>query len=54
MTNDELYYILNAIGEVVRNAETWADDYRYSASSNEFYHLSENGMQSDLGGLFTI
>ncbi|MDR8391460.1 aminotransferase class V-fold PLP-dependent enzyme [Aliifodinibius sp. S!AR15-10] len=41
MTNDELYYIMEAIEEVVRNAKSWAQDYRYSASVNEFYHRSE-------------
>jgi selenocysteine lyase/cysteine desulfurase len=41
MTNSELYYILDAIDLVVDNAETWARDYRYSSSTNEFYHRSE-------------
>ncbi|SHG38230.1 Selenocysteine lyase/Cysteine desulfurase [Fodinibius roseus] len=41
MTNSELYYILDAINLVVDNAETWTRDYRYSSSTNEFYHRSE-------------
>jgi selenocysteine lyase/cysteine desulfurase len=41
MTNSELYYILDAIDQVIDNAETWARDYRYSSSTNEFYHRSE-------------
>jgi selenocysteine lyase/cysteine desulfurase len=41
MSNDELYYIIDAIGKVINNAKIWALDYDYSASTNEFYHPSE-------------
>ncbi|MEO9886033.1 MAG: aminotransferase class V-fold PLP-dependent enzyme [Balneola sp.] len=41
MTNDELYYIIDAIGKVIHNAKIWALDYDYSASTNEFCHRSE-------------
>lgn len=41
MTDKELHYILDAIKEVIEYADTWKQDYRYSSSTNEFYHKSE-------------
>lgn len=41
MTNDELYYILDAIREVIQNADKWSADYQYSSTTNEFRHKSE-------------
>lgn len=38
MTNDELFFITNAIKEVIENVEKWQEDYVYDASNNEFYH----------------
>ena len=35
-TNEELYFILDAIEAVVKNGEEWSKDYRYSSSINEF------------------
>lgn len=45
MTNKELRYILDAIGDVIEDVESWKQDYRYSSSTNEFYHQAENGDQ---------
>lgn len=36
MTDDELLYIAEAIGEVVKNGEKWKDDYEYDKHTNEF------------------
>ena len=41
-TNDELYFILNAIQEVVKNYSKWQKDYRYDTRKNEFFHVSSN------------
>ncbi len=38
-TNDELLVICNAIKEVVQNADTWQQDYKYNPKTNEFNHL---------------
>jgi len=38
MTNDELFYILNAIKQTVENAEKWKADYCYNNHTNEFHH----------------
>ena len=39
MTNDELFYILNAIRQTIENAEEWKKDYRYDNQTNEFHHF---------------
>ncbi len=37
-TNDELYFIIDAIKEVSVNIQKWKNDYIYSSKNNEFYH----------------
>lgn len=37
-TNEEIYFVLKAINEIVINYKSWAQDYDYSAKSNEFFH----------------
>ncbi|NGP77381.1 aminotransferase class V-fold PLP-dependent enzyme [Balneolaceae bacterium YR4-1] len=46
MTNEELRYILSAIKDVIEHIETWKQDYRYSSSTNEFYHHTETDNHS--------
>ena len=41
MTNDELFYIMNAIREVKQNHKKWSDDYIYNRHINEFRHKTE-------------
>ena len=38
MTNDELYYIIDAIKATSENIKQWEKDYIYSSKNNEFYH----------------
>ena len=38
MTNDELYRIIDAIKEIIKNACRWEKDYTYSSETNEFIH----------------
>jgi selenocysteine lyase/cysteine desulfurase len=45
MTNDELHYILNAIGEIVKYGMDWSKDYEYDNHTNEFCHRSFRGNQ---------
>lgn len=42
MTNEELYYITDAIGKIVTNIEEWKQDYEYVSSMNEFMHKSKD------------
>lgn len=41
LTNDELYYIIDAIKQIVKNIDTWERDYTYSSKINEFIHKNE-------------
>ena len=45
MTNDELYFILNAINEIIINVKEWSKDYTYSPKTNEYYHNSQSGKE---------
>jgi len=38
MTDGELDRVLNALTEIVSRGKNWGQDYRYSPSTNEFYH----------------
>jgi selenocysteine lyase/cysteine desulfurase len=38
MQNSEIDVIFSALEDIVENAEIWAEDYKYSPSTNEFYH----------------
>lgn len=42
LTNNELYYIINAIREIAKNIKKWEQDYTYSACTNEFKHVNLN------------
>ncbi|MCZ7601333.1 MAG: aminotransferase class V-fold PLP-dependent enzyme [Melioribacteraceae bacterium] len=42
MTNNELYFILNAIKEIIQNVSEWEKDYTYSPKTNEYYHVTGN------------
>lgn len=48
MTDEELQYILDAIVQLAENHETWAQDYMYIKTTNEFVcrlpHLEESEM----------
>lgn len=38
MTNDELYFITDAVKEIVENISEFEKDYTYSNKTNEYYH----------------
>jgi selenocysteine lyase/cysteine desulfurase len=55
MTDDEVYYILNAIEEIIKNADAWSKDYNYDPTTNEFIHKSFNDeTEKLLNDWFTI
>ena len=39
MTDDELSFIIDAIGQVAENADEWGKDYCYDNHTNEFHHI---------------
>lgn len=44
MTDNELAFTLDALEQTVRNANAWAEDYRYDPQTNEYYHRSGTGV----------
>ena len=38
MTDNELYYTLDAIKQIVKHVKDWETDYNYVSRANEFYH----------------
>ncbi|NNG27866.1 MAG: aminotransferase class V-fold PLP-dependent enzyme [Ignavibacteriaceae bacterium] len=47
MTNDELYLILNAISEIVKNISSWEKEYTYDIKKNEFFHSTSSGNEAE-------
>lgn len=45
MTEEELLTIIEAIGEIVRNIDSWQKDYKYDPHMNEYYY--KNGYQKE-------
>lgn len=45
MTNDELDYILKAIGEVSGHADEWQKDYWHDKTTNEWFHKDHKRLQ---------
>jgi selenocysteine lyase/cysteine desulfurase len=48
MTNDEIYFIINALKETVKNISKWEKDYTYSSSKNEFSNINTNGVENEM------
>lgn len=54
MTNDDLYFITNAINEIVLNVEEWGRDYYYDNHKNEFFHKNHPDDSEILERWFSI
>lgn len=54
MTNNELYFIIEAIDQVARNINTWAKDYDFSAESGEYYHKKAPIVNQNIQNWFSI
>ena len=46
MKDDEIYYIADAMRQIVKNIDQWQKDYQYNVHTNEFYHIraADDGM----------
>jgi selenocysteine lyase/cysteine desulfurase len=44
MTENEIDFILNAITEISKNYNKFAEDYEYNPRINEFYHIDRKGV----------
>jgi selenocysteine lyase/cysteine desulfurase len=47
MTNDEIYFICNAIKKITENIVEWSKDYKYLPDKNEYVNLQTNGKLSE-------
>ncbi|HSD62565.1 MAG TPA: aminotransferase class V-fold PLP-dependent enzyme, partial [Ignavibacteriaceae bacterium] len=47
LTNDEIYFITDAVRQIVAGIKEWEKDYIYSPNKNEFYHVAMNGKDSE-------
>jgi len=47
LTNDEIYYIADAVRQIVENIKEWEKDYIYSSGKNEFFHVLTNGKEAE-------
>ena len=55
MTDNELLFILDAVSQVVENAEVWGKDYIYDKHTNEFYHSkSYKNIDADYSDWFKL
>lgn len=45
MTNNEVYFICDAIEAVAKNHKTWGSDYEYNAVKNEFVHKTKPNIE---------
>lgn len=54
MTNDELYFVINGIKEIVANIDEWEKDYKYLVSKNEFVNMKSTDDHNDIKKLFVF
>ncbi|MCX8106685.1 MAG: aminotransferase class V-fold PLP-dependent enzyme, partial [Ignavibacterium album] len=47
MTNDALYFIIDAIDQIVLNINHWSKDYWYDRTKNEFFHKTYDGKETE-------
>jgi selenocysteine lyase/cysteine desulfurase len=47
-TNDDLYFITDAIKDIVKNISVYEKDFKYSSSKNEFFNIKANGEETDI------
>jgi len=46
-TNDDLYYMIDALKDIVKKVSTYEKDYTYSSIKNEFFNVKTNGKEKD-------
>lgn len=54
MTEEDLYFICNALKEIQRNYSAWKEDYNYFNHTNEFYHVSGHKNSVDINEWFRL
>jgi selenocysteine lyase/cysteine desulfurase len=46
-TNDDLYFMIDAIQDIVKNISVYEKDYKYSSAKNEFFNVKSNGGEKE-------
>jgi len=46
-TNNDLYFMLDAIKDIVKNISVYKKDYTYSSTKNEFFNVKANGKEKE-------
>ncbi len=54
MTDEELNLVLEAIIEIIENAESLSKNYSYSVKTNEFHHIKEENPQETIKSWFML
>ena len=54
LTNDEVFFITDAIKEIVENISEWKNDYVYSSAQNEYFHKVLSLREEDIKDLFLL
>ena len=48
MSNNEVEYICDAIGEVAKNYKRWSNEYHYNPIKNEYHHKKYNSPEFEI------
>jgi len=54
MTNEELYYLADAVKQVVENKDEWEKDYEFSKVTGEYYHKTAPVINHDVDAWFEL
>lgn len=46
-TDNDLYFMIDAIKDIIKNISVYEKDYFYSSSKNEFFNIKTNGKERD-------
>ncbi len=50
MTDDEVYFIVDALKQIVKNIDEWSKDYTYDPHTNEFKHTCDVAFEEKMVG----
>ena len=47
-TDEEMYFITDAVRQIAQNAKEWEKDYTYSSQTNEYHHIKSDPYQENM------
>ncbi len=48
MTNNELYFVTEALQQTITNINEWRKDYHFSTKTGEWYHNTKNKEKGEI------